>query len=147
MKRFLKKIACLLSVVGFSSSIADTGPLFNVIAYREPGLIRFPSSLATLQITTNVPNKMYSSAGIKLITPPFLLSSPGVDCSPVSNGYCLFSVSSSDAASIGISTIPMTTLSIGNTDAETEVDMILCLDATDEPLSCEKHSVFVALIV
>ena len=52
----------------------------------------FTISALNLQINTTVPDHVYPYAGIKINTPGFTLANLGIDCTPNSNGYCLFSV-------------------------------------------------------
>lgn len=51
-----------------------------------------------LSITTTTPNHTYPSAGIKITTPGY----EPAGCTMISNGYCLFSVSNTSAATISI---------------------------------------------
>lgn len=72
-------------------SFAQTGTLFNVTL-----------SNLTLNITTNIPNHNYTSAGIKLNTSNYSLANPGSECVPHQNGYCLFSVNNVSSKTITI---------------------------------------------
>ncbi len=64
----------------------------------------YTTSALNLSIKTTIPNHTYPNAGIKVNTPGYI---PG--CSRNSNGYCLFSVSDTTAA-----TIPVTSTSCQN---------------------------------
>lgn len=61
----------------------------------------------TLSIRTVVPNHTYPAAGIKVRTPGFTLSG----CTPIANGYCLFSVSDTTPKTIVVSQTFAATLS------------------------------------
>lgn len=62
----------------------------------------------TLSITTTIPNHTYVAAGIKISSTDVNVTSIS-GCVPYSNGYCLFTVSSTQAAHIAINTpIPPT---------------------------------------
>ncbi len=93
---------------------ADAALLFNVTATGAPNNANitlclngkgpfscqnYTVSALNLTITTNVPNHVYPFAGIK-INSPHTLANLGVDCTPSSNGYCLFSVSSTNPQTI-----------------------------------------------
>ncbi|MFI4957122.1 MAG: lactonase family protein [Gammaproteobacteria bacterium] len=78
----------------------------------------------TFNITTNVPNHYYPSAGIKIFTSGYPIIS---GCTMIANGYCLFGVSDTKPASISFS------------GGEGSVDFNLCLDGT-VPLSCQKYT-------
>lgn len=103
MNRFIPLIF-LLSI----SQTAAANPLFNVIATGAPDNINitlclngkgpiscqnFTVSALDLTITTTIPNHVYSFAGIKINTPNRVISQSELDCTPVNNGFCLFSVS------------------------------------------------------
>lgn len=91
---------------------AGSGVLFHVIATGAPSNVNitlclngkenlscqnFSLSALKLRITTNVPNHVYPSAGIKINTPGYTLANAGIDCTPNKKGNCLFSVSSTSA--------------------------------------------------
>jgi len=55
-------------------------------------------SALSLSVTTTILNHTYPAAGIKILTPNYVLSG----CTPAPNGYCLFSVSNTSSAGISI---------------------------------------------
>lgn len=105
--------ALLLTMI--SSCFASSGPLFTVTADNY-----------TLSITPNVPNHTYPTAGIKINTPGYTLANQGNEC-PNTNGYCLFSTSS---------TQPNTVKIIGPSGP---VSISLCLNALG-PLFCQNYT-------
>ncbi len=58
----------------------------------------FKTSALNLSILTTIPNHTYTSAGIKILTRGYVPSG----CSTISNGYCVFTVSNTSAASIPV---------------------------------------------
>lgn len=98
------------------TSFASSGLLFNIT-----------NDLSTLTINTTIPNKTYSSAGIKINTAGYSLSNPGIDCSPAANGYCLFSVSNTNSKTITI------------TGSAGPVNLTLCLNGLG-PISCQNYT-------
>ena len=97
----------LAVVIGFISqfSIASNGLLFDVLATGTPAQIEFTiclngngplscqnytASASELIIIPTIPNHTYSSIGIKVNTRGYNLAG----CTPIANGYCLFSASS-----------------------------------------------------
>ena len=102
--------ACLINQANY----AGAGLLFNVTATGAPNNANitlclngkgplscqnYTVSALNLTIRTNVPNHVYPFAGIK-INSPHTFANLGVDCTPSSNGYCLFSVSSTNPQTI-----------------------------------------------
>jgi len=65
----------------------------------------YTASASTLTITPTVPNHVYPAIGIKINTPGYTPSG----CTPIPNGYCLFSASSRTPANITVN--PSSTLS------------------------------------
>lgn len=116
MKRILSYLSILCLLLVSHSSFAKQGLLFNVSAAGS-----------LLSITTTIPNHTYPQAGIKINTPGYHLTSSGVDCTPSSTGYCLFSVNA----------LTPTTLSISGPSGK--VSITLCLSGKG-PLSCQKYS-------
>lgn len=110
----------LLLSLGCQISFASNGLFFNII----------PTD-TSLSITTTIPNHAYSKAGIKINSPGYTLTNPGIDCSLISNGYCLFSVSDTKSRLISIS---------GNPGS---VNLSLCLNGAG-PVSCQNYDVSVA---
>lgn len=91
--------------------------LFNVSATGVTGNISFTlclngtgslscqnysASALDLHLSTTIPHHTYPAAGIKLNTPGYT----PVGCTPLKNGYCLFSVSDTASTNIGISNNP-----------------------------------------
>lgn len=90
---------------------ASSGTLFNVIATGVPAQVNitlclngqgplscqsYDVSALDLSITTTIANHTYPNAGIKINTAGYAAE----NCTPIANGYCLFSVSDSAAQSI-----------------------------------------------
>ena len=138
----MKSIVLLTRMVMFflcgQSAFAATGQLFNVSAGFQPTLFRGPGSTITLTINTTIPNKTYNVAGIQITSLGYALQNPDSGCTPLSNGYCLFSVSNSIPAQINVTT-PI--YNIMSTPLFYKLTMKLCLNGTGEPLSCEMHTV------
>ncbi|MBP6918492.1 MAG: fibronectin type III domain-containing protein, partial [Legionellaceae bacterium] len=95
-------------------AIAKTGDLFSIAESGTPASLRielclngqgrlscqlYTASHQTLSIRTTVPDHVYSSVGIKLLTPGYTL---GSSCAPISNGYCLTSLSNTNPATINV---------------------------------------------
>lgn len=99
-----------------SLAIAGTGLLFHVM----------PAG-SGLSISTVVNNHIYPNAGIQITSPGYTL---GAECNPISNGYCLFSVSDTTPAQI---TIYKTILD------DTPLSIILCLNGKG-PISCQNYT-------
>lgn len=117
MVLYLRNISvALLFLVGHSAFSAG-GLFFNVSATGIPGNVEiilclngkgalscqnYNVSALTLSILSTIPNRTYPFAGIKINTPGY---SP-TGCSMNSNGYCLFSVSNTNAATIAVNGPP-----------------------------------------
>ena len=101
-------VALFLSQV---SILNASGLLFNVTANGAPSSVSFSlclngngplscqnytASALNLSISTTTPNHTYPWAGIKINTPGYTPS----NCTPISNGYCLFSVSNTTPATL-----------------------------------------------
>ena len=95
-------------------ALGSSAPLFTVLATGTPANVNitlclngkgplscqnFNVSASTLSIATTIPNHTYPFAGIKINTPGFTPQG----CTPISNGYCVFSVSNTAPARILIS--------------------------------------------
>lgn len=122
VKLWLVMVLWLLSQCAW----ATAGDLFHVTASGAPAEISVSLCLngtgaiscqtysvlaLDLSITTTIANHTYPAAGIKLNSPDYIPS----NCTPVSNGYCLFSVSDTVTASIPVhSSHANTTLSVGS---------------------------------
>jgi len=116
MKRLLVKACIGITALAAGISYAkNSGLMFNVTA-----------SGPQLSINTTIPNHTYPNAGIKINTPGFSLSGAGTECTMASNGYCLFSVSDTQAKTISIT-------GTGTMSAT------LCLNGSG-PLSCQDYN-------
>jgi hypothetical protein len=117
IKRRWFGVAAILFFMMPHMALAAGGFLFNVIATGKAANVNItlclnakgPYSCQTynvsalnLSITTTIPNHVYPYAGIKINTPGFTLA-PGY-CTPLANGYCMFSVSDVAAKTIVINT-------------------------------------------
>lgn len=100
---------------GFASS---SGLFFNVTAAGN-----------NLSINTTIPHHTYPAAGIKINTPGYTLAGVGTACVNAGNGYCLFSVSDTQAKSLSIT---------GSTPSG-KLSITLCLNGKG-PLSCQDYS-------
>jgi hypothetical protein len=113
----MKRFQCFFSLFLVSLAYAQfthAGLLFNVSATGgAPSQLQLTLCLngigavscqnytvnnLNLYITTTIPNHTYPSAGIKINTPGYTLSG----CTMTANGYCLFTVSNTMPATIGI---------------------------------------------
>ena len=114
MTKYLRNISVALLMMVCQSVFSGGGTLFNVSATGTPAQVSitlclngtgplscqyYNVSALTLSILTTIPNHTYSFAGIKINTPGFTPQG----CTPISNGYCLFSVSYATPARIFIS--------------------------------------------
>lgn len=135
-------LLCFTSQLG----LANTQRFFNVSATGTPANLsialclnargpltcqNYMVSAINLNITTVPPNHTYPLAGIKIFTPGYSPSG----CTPISNGYCLFSVSNTVPATIAtLDNIPH---SVGGTvSGYTTSGLILQNNGTDSlPLS------------
>lgn len=107
-------------------------PIFLLLSLTSAGLAQAASVDSTffqvnaagntLSITTTIPDRSYPSAGIKIKSSQRLISG----CTMISNGYCTFGVSDTQAANI--------TLSSGG-----KIEMTLCLNGNG-PSSCQQYS-------
>lgn len=111
----MNRIFLLLCALFISqTTLGQSSLFFNVSATGAPANLsitlcldgagslscqNYTVSALDLTISPTIPNHLYPAAGIKINTPGY---TPG-NCTPVSNGYCLFSVSSSVPANIPIS--------------------------------------------
>ena len=110
LQRIVNNLLIILVLSINHSALAASGPLFHI---DESGIpIKVTSTLclnvngqlplscqnytshhSTLNIIPTVPNHVYSYAGIKINTAGVTLVNSGLDCTPMNNGYCMFSVS------------------------------------------------------
>lgn len=109
LKRFL--ICILLSVftkivlAGALFNVSSTGPLAQIsmiLCLDGKGSLscqNYTTSATNLSISTTIPGHTYRNAGIKITTPGYTPSG----CTLDANGYCLFAVSNTSAATVSIS--------------------------------------------
>lgn len=81
----------------------------------------------TLNINTTTPQHTYQKAGIKINTPGYSIANSGTGCTPISNGFCVFSVSDVSKAVINLS------------GPAGVVTFTLCLNASGK-LSCQNFN-------
>jgi len=116
-KNILSHASAAIVLMLGQNAIANSGLLFNVATSGTPGEVsiklclngKSPASCQNyhvnaldLSISPIVPNHLYRSIGIKVITPGYTIDRLGLDCLDFSNGYCLFSASKVAAKSISI---------------------------------------------
>lgn len=114
MKRILIAAGILFTLMFCQTNFARTGLFFNISAtggQDTVGIIlclngkgslscqNYTVSGVNLTIKTTITNHTYPFAGIRINTPGFTPQ----NCTPISNGYCLFSVSNTVPANIFIS--------------------------------------------
>lgn len=112
----LSVVLCLMAI--HVDVNAGSSPLFTV-----------SSSGLNLSISSTRINHTYPAAGIKINTPDYSLANGGVDCSPASNGYCLFAVNNTKPTSLSI-----------KGPANGLLNLSLCLNGKG-PLSCQTYDV------
>jgi hypothetical protein len=99
-------------------TITESGQAGNVnlnLCLNAKGLLSCEShtvSALTLNITSNLPNKSYTNAGIIINTPGYSIANSGLACTPNPNGYCLFSVSDIESAALTLTTTAASSLVI-----------------------------------
>lgn len=118
MIRCTIRFVLFLILIHESFVFAAPGPLFNVLssgtalngsvtlctnAYAPINCQNYAISGVTLSISTNVPNFCYPFVGIKSMTPGLGISSAG-SCTPLSNGYCMFSLCNTSTKQISVNT-------------------------------------------
>lgn len=113
MKR-IKKLGIILLFLMFSQSIfarnffiiddtqvsANYGIILCLNGYGPLTCQNYTVTHEVLNISTVIPGHTYPAAGIKVITPGFTIDDSDSNCSLISNGYCIFSVSDSSPATI-----------------------------------------------
>ncbi len=107
----------LATLLLMGNAFAGSGELFNVSATGTPANVNitlclngkgalscqnYTVSALTLTISASIPNHVYPFIGIKINTPGYTLDNSAVDCTPSSNGYCLFSASQSQAKTVSL---------------------------------------------
>jgi DNA-binding beta-propeller fold protein YncE len=90
----------------------------------EGNLFKITLSGSTLTVSSTTPNHPYHAAGIKITSPGFEIAS---GCKPIDNGYCLFSVSDTNPATLTF------------TGHGTTLKAAVCLDGKG-PLSCQQFT-------
>lgn len=110
MKRIFIRLATLFVLLLSQQIFAGTGLFFNL-----------STSGSLMNLRTTIPHHFYPNAGIKFNTPGYKLTS----CRAGAPGYCLFSVSDTQPASLLVSG-PRGTASA-----------TLCLQGKEGPLSCQ----------
>jgi hypothetical protein len=120
------RFGVVLFLIWGQAAIAGTsGLLFNVSATGTPANInitlclngkgplscqQYTISSLNLMISTTIPSHEYSSCGIKINTPGYSLSG----CTPINNGFCLFSANSTTTKNIVASNTNYEQVIIGN---------------------------------
>lgn len=117
MKKLLKNIGAIVLLMLCYRALAEGGALFNISSTGTPANINITLCLnakgqiscqnydvsgLTLNIFTTIPNRSYISAGIKINTPGYKIENSGIDCTPSTTGYCLFSVSDTTSKVINL---------------------------------------------
>lgn len=105
-------------------SFAAPGPLFSVTSSGTPAHAQitlclnaqgplscqvFTVSGTELSIRATIPDHTYPNAGIKINTPGFVPTG----CTPISNGYCIFSLNASTSKNISISLLTLMNSPLG----------------------------------
>ncbi|MDF1758319.1 MAG: Ig domain-containing protein [Legionellaceae bacterium] len=123
MKKYLTYLSFFLSfflflIITCQNVSAGTGPLFIItesgvsgnanvtLCLNAKGPLscqKYNVSSLTLAINTSIPNRTYPNVGIKVNGSAYKIANPGVECTQLSNGYCLFSTSGSSAQTINLS--------------------------------------------
>ena len=113
MRRILTLIG-VVYLIFMSQTVASAGLLFDVVSSGMPAnqsitlclngkgplsCQNYTVSALNLSIRTTISNHVYPSVGIKMNTPGYVLSG----CTPIANGYCLFSASNTTPTSITVS--------------------------------------------
>lgn len=125
MKRILYVFTMLFTTLVFPLLYAVSGSLFHINATGTPITMNLTICLngkapiscqtqhiiaANLRISSTIPNHIYDSAGIKLDRPGYVLTG----CTPIANGYCLFTLPPKTSANIVISTLKYEFITIGD---------------------------------
>ncbi len=99
---FLLAYCSQIQAAGTFFNVSSTGPAASIsmiICLNGIGALscqNYTTTATNLSIISTIPNHTYPNAGIKITTPGYTPAG----CTPSSNGYCLFSVSNTQAASI-----------------------------------------------
>ena len=103
-----------IGLLSFQTAHSSSGLFFNVTPAGAPADTNFnlclngngpltcqnyTTSALSFNISTNIPNHNYSSVGIKINTPGYTIAS---GCTTIDNGYCLFAVNTTTAATISL---------------------------------------------
>lgn len=93
-----------MGIAGAFFNVSATGPaapISMILCLNGNGPLScqtYTTSAINLSITTTIPNHTYPNAGIKINTPGYSLKG----CTLNSNGYCLFAVSNTNAATVSL---------------------------------------------
>ena len=113
---------------------AFAGSLFEVVSTGTPDAVDITLCLngkgplscqnhhvtaLSVNILSTAPNRSYAHAGIRVNTPGYALANLGVDCVPSSNGFCLFSVTDTQAANFSILIDPTSNPTLFSLNART----------------------------
>ena len=105
------RVTAVVFLLSQMSTLNASGLLFNITANGAPASVNvtlclngngplscqnYTVSALSLSISTTSPNHTYPLAGIRINTPGYTPS----NCTPISNGYCLFSVSNTRPATL-----------------------------------------------
>lgn len=117
MKRILNAALFVLTLLICQDKILAHGLFFNIGPTATPANVRitlclnakgplscqhYNVSASNLSISTTIPNRTYPFAGIKIETPGYSLADTALNCTPLSNGFCMFSVSDASPVNINL---------------------------------------------
>lgn len=117
MKKGIFNFVLLLTIFFSYVTNAFAGAFFNITTKGN-----------VLTITTTIPDHTYPNAGIKITASGYSLTNPGIECTQLSNGYCVFSVSDTAPANITLNGVRGT------------VTATLCLNGIG-PVSCQNYTI------
>ena len=107
----MQRFFCALLLLGLSHNALSSGQLFSVSASGTPVNVTITLCLngraalscetqsisgTHISISATVPNKNYPAAGLKINSPGYVATG----CSPIGNGYCLFSLNATSPSNI-----------------------------------------------
>ena len=119
MKGTQRALSVACSLFFMQTSFGASAPLFKLSSTGQSAKVKISLCLngnrpltcqnyeitqLSLSILTTIPHRTYLSAGIKINTPGYTVKDTGISCTPIKNGYCLFSVSDSMAKMLVIQT-------------------------------------------
>jgi len=132
MKRNFIAIVLLLTLLFSKVNFADSGLLFNVNASGDPTEVsitlclnakgplscqNYFVSATNLTILTTPSDHTYHYAGIKVNSPFYSIANAGISCTPLSNGFCMFTVSDTQPAAISIKNPDYIVVGVGTAGA------------------------------